>query len=153
MQFGKMLGRQYEKTIYRTNPYNAEYDNVEAQKLNTMRKVEGGLVGMGRQQEKRLGEGFRGYHKKSLALSVCDDVKVAQASTTKVNGRKQSVALASIASKPRDLLMYHQTDLLKNIQMENSRAQRVRELNRMKDLRKASTNSNYLISASIGSLS
>ena len=84
---------------------------------------------------------------------MCDDVKVVQASSTKVNGRKQSVALASIESKPRDLLLYQQTDLLKNIQMENSRAQRVRELNRMKDLRKASTNSNYLISASIGSLS
>ena len=112
-----------------------------------------GLVGMGKQQDKKLGEGFRGYHKKSLALSVCDDVKVVQASSTKVNGRKQSVALASISSKPRDLLMYHQTDLLKNIQMENSRAQRVKELNRMKDLRKASTNSNYLISASIGSIS
>lgn len=48
MHFGKMLGRQIEKTIYRMNPYNAEYDNVEAQKLNTMPKIQTGLVGMGK---------------------------------------------------------------------------------------------------------
>ena len=42
-----MLGRQYDKTIYRTNPYNLEFDNVEVKKLNTMQKIEWGLVGMG----------------------------------------------------------------------------------------------------------
>ena len=77
MHFAKMLGRQYEKTIYRPNPYiNAEYDNVEAQKLSNKTSLQSGLVGMGQQQEKRLGQGFGGYHKNSLALSVCDDVKV-----------------------------------------------------------------------------
>ena len=73
-------------------------------------------------------------------LSCCDDDQAWAASRNRTNGRKKSLTLGSIDNqRPRDLLMYKQTDLLKNIELENSKEARMKMVNRMKDLRKMGT--------------
>ena len=95
-----------------------------------MRRLDNGVVKFQKQQLRKIGEGFGGYYnqsqqKSNFTISSCDEDSKLAAQMSKINARKRSVALASIDhSKPRDLLLYRQTDMLKNIELENSKEKR-----------------------------
>ena len=72
--------------------------------------------------------------KNVLSLSSVDATKSINAND---KTRKKSLTLASIDSyRPRDMLLYNQTESLKNIEMENTKELRQKQINRMKNLRK-----------------
>lgn len=103
-------------------------------------------VKFGKQSIRDIGGGFGGYMSNSknvLKISTVD------ASDAKMYGKRKSLALASIDNyKPRDNLLYTQTDQLKNIELENTREIRIKQINRMKNLRKMGPYASSIFSSS-----
>lgn len=159
-EFDKMAPRDSGVSIYQASPYQMDYDRKDMQKSAIMRRLDNGMVKFQKQPQRRIGEGFGGYYNQTqrnsnLTISSCDEDNMMAAQMGKINARKRSVALASIDhSRPRDLLLYRQTDMLKNIELENSKEQRAMQLERMKELRmrgRRSSNFAQLIFQSIES--
>ena len=138
--FGKMVSRNVHKTVYPQKEYQCEYENVDTQQINQMRRLNANIIKFRRQPPRKIGEGFGGYlrpQRDIQTLSVCDDMQVISASLSKVNDKKKSIASCNMrVNLPRDLKMYQETERLRNISMENSRDQRAKDLDRMKRLRK-----------------
>ena len=105
-----------------------------------MRNLSTNIVKFKRQPPRRVGEGFGGYLKprhEIMDLSVCNDKLAEEAKLFKTNAAKNlKMGMDLRRTLSRDLRMYRQTEFLKNIELENSREARVKELDRMKRLRR-----------------
>lgn len=76
LNFQKQAPRNLEKSLYLSQNNNFDYDNVGKAKEIIMKNLSKGNIQFGKQEKRRIGEGFRGYlpnQKDILSLSIVND--------------------------------------------------------------------------------